>query len=84
MSQNHNPIATLALACPLTPPGADIPLHWLCAAMCQERTCSHSFQNIVGDCQQSGRNFDAQPFSGLQIDDECELGRLFDRKVCRS
>jgi hypothetical protein len=41
-----------------------------------------SLQYIVGDCQERGRNFDAQRFCGFQIDDECELGRLFDREVC--
>jgi hypothetical protein len=41
-----------------------------------------SLQYIVGDCQERGRNFDAQRFGGFQIDDECELGRLFDREVC--
>ena len=39
-----------------------------------------SLQYIVGDCQERGRNFDAQRFCGFQIDDECELGRLFDRE----
>jgi hypothetical protein len=41
-----------------------------------------SLQYIVGDSQERGRNFDAQRFGGFQIDDECELGRLFDREVC--
>ena len=56
----HNPTASLALACPLTPGGADIPLHWLYAAMCQKRTnalqqTTPLFDHLVGEREQRGR-----------------------------
>src|SRR5262249_23136187 len=42
-----------------------------------------SLDHLVCACQECLRYVDAERCCGLQIDDELELGRLFDRHACR-
>jgi hypothetical protein len=41
------------------------------------------FDHLIGAQQQVGGNFMADGFCGLQIDDQLELGWLFDREIGR-
>jgi hypothetical protein len=47
----------------------------------QEKTSL--FDHLIGTQQQVGGNFMADGFCGLQIDDQLELGWLFDREIGR-
>src|SRR5215467_3749782 len=40
-----------------------------------------SFDHLVGNREQRRRNVDAERLSRLQVDDEFELARLYDRQV---
>ena len=44
---------------------------------------AHLFDHLVGAEHQAGRNFMAERFCKLQIDDQLELGWLFDREIGR-
>jgi hypothetical protein len=43
------------------------------------RDCS--LDHFVGACDERRRHLEAERFGGLEIDDEFDLGRHFDRKV---
>src|SRR6516164_8307633 len=44
---------------------------------------SHSFNDLVGDCEHSRWNVEAERLRGLQVDDQLELSRLLDRHIGR-
>src|SRR6516164_5141101 len=44
---------------------------------------SESFDHLVGGGEEDGRNIEAERPGCLEIDDQLELGRLFDRQICR-
>ncbi len=50
---------------------------------CQDRTWALLFNCFVGAREHCGRNFEAERLGGLEIDDQLEPGRLFDRQVGR-
>ena len=76
----------------LVPPAADMPPHWLWAAIaisCREQ-CSNlpgqtADYSITSSARASsdGRHVDAERRGGFQIDDELELGRGLHRQVGR-
>jgi hypothetical protein len=39
------------------------------------------FNHLVGECEQSRRNGDAEHGGGLDVEDQLELARLYDRQV---
>ncbi len=39
---------------------------------------AHSFDHLVGECEQCRRHLEAKRSCGLEVDHELELGRLFD------
>ena len=44
-------------------------------------TRAASFDHLVGASEQRGRHGQVERFGGFEVDDELELGRLFDRQV---
>src|ERR1700704_3474378 len=42
---------------------------------------AHLFDHLVGAGDEHGRDFKADRLRGLKVDDQLELGRLFDRQV---
>src|SRR6188508_1483535 len=44
---------------------------------------AHSFNHLIGTCQQCRRYGETQGFRGLEIDDQLKLRRLFYREVPR-
>ena len=81
-AMGHQQTSRSRFAMSAFPPKADIRLRDQDVCFGPGTDMKPSLQYIVGDCQERGRNFDAQRLCGFQIDDECELGRLFDREVC--
>ena len=51
------------------------------SAKCQKRTFRYSFDHFVGDEEHARRNGEAERFSGREVDDELEFGRLQHRQV---
>ena len=45
--------------------------------LCQKR----SFDHLVGEREQRGRNFEPECFGGFQIDHQLEFGRLLNRQI---
>src|SRR3981189_967232 len=44
---------------------------------------TRSFDHLVGQCEQFGRNVETERFGGLKVDDELVLGRQYYRQVGR-
>jgi hypothetical protein len=42
---------------------------------------NHLIDHLVGDSEQRRRHFNAEQPCGAKVDDELELGRLYDRQV---
>jgi hypothetical protein len=57
--------------------------HSTMSQKCQQRKSALSFDHLVGTAEQLRRYFEAERLRGGEIDEELELGRLYDRQVSR-
>jgi hypothetical protein len=49
----------------------------------QSQQSPRLFDHLVGECEQSVRYIQAERLRGFKVDDQLELGRLYDRQVGR-
>src|SRR6516165_5570456 len=54
------------------------------SALCQKRTSTRSFDQVVGNGKYAGRNREPERLSSRQIDNELEFRWLLDRKIRRA
>src|SRR5437763_13399951 len=79
-SQPPSPVATQHSL-----PSRTLPFTWagLSPAGSHQLCLAHSFDYLIGEREQLGRNLEAERLRGLEVDDQLEPGRLIDRQVGR-
>src|SRR5436190_21459206 len=79
-SQPLSPVATQHSL-----PSRTLPFTWagLSPAGSHQLCLAHSFDHLVGECEQLRRHFEAERLYSLEVDHEIKFGRLQDRQITR-